>query len=65
MAEKNFETKMNELQEIVEKMEDENTGLEEAISLYEKGLQLAQDLQKQLSSYQEKITKLQQEEQDD
>ena len=50
-----FEDKMKKLQEIVNKLEDDNTEIDEAIKLYEEGLALSKDLELQLKGFEEKI----------
>lgn len=58
MAKETFESKMNKLKEITEKLDDEDTSLDESIKLYEEGLKLSKDLKDQLKSYEEKIENL-------
>lgn len=53
-----FEDQMKKLQEIVDKLEKEDIDLDESIHLYEEGLQLAKDLKKQLSVFEERIAEL-------
>lgn len=53
-----FEDKMNRLQEIVDKLEDDKTEIDEAIKFYEEGLDLTKDLQSQLKAFEEKINKI-------
>ncbi len=55
---KTFEQQMKKLQEIVEKLEANDIGLDESIALYEEGLQLSESLKKQLSAFEEKIEEL-------
>ena len=49
---------MKKLQDIVDKLEKEDIDLDESIHLYEEGLQLAKDLKKQLSVFEERIAEL-------
>lgn len=53
-----FEDQMKKLQDIVDKLEKEDVDLDESIHLYEEGLQLAKDLKKQLSVFEERISEL-------
>lgn len=53
-----FEDKMNRLSEIVEKLEDDKTDIDEAIKFYEEGLALSKDLQDQLKVFEDKINKI-------
>lgn len=53
-----FEDKMNRLQEIVDKLEDEDTQIDEALKLYEEGLALSKDLQIQLKGFEDKIKEI-------
>ena len=53
-----FEDQMKKLQDIVDKLEKEEIDLDEYIHLYEEGLQLAKDLKKQLSVFEERISEL-------
>ena len=53
-----FEAKMNKLQEIVSKMEKDNIDLDSSIVLYEEGLKLSKELQKELTKFENKIKEL-------
>ena len=53
-----FEDKMNRLQEIVDKLEDEDTQIDEALKLYEEGLALSKDLQIQLKGFEDRIKEI-------
>ena len=55
----NFETDITRLAEIVEQIEDGDTPLDTAISLYKEGLELAAKCGKTLSQYEEEILTLQ------
>jgi len=57
-----FEDQMKKLQEIVNKLETENTDLDESIRLYEEGLKLSKALKERLSVFEEKIKELNQNE---
>lgn len=54
----NFEAQMKKLESIVEKMEKDEVGLEESISLYEEGLNLSKSLKQQLSKFEKQIKEL-------
>lgn len=53
-----FEEKMKNLNNIVEKLSDSSTSLDESIKLYEEGLKLTDELQTTLKAYQDKIKKI-------
>lgn len=53
-----FEDKMNRLETIVEELENDTIDIDKALKLYEEGLGLSKDLQKQLNTFEEKINKL-------
>jgi exodeoxyribonuclease VII small subunit len=50
-----FEKKLTRLEEIVSKMEGGNLPLEEALKLFEEGVQHSRECQKQLTAAEEKI----------
>ena len=54
----NFETSLNELELIVEKLEDENINLEDSVKSFEQGVNLVKECQKQLQNAELKIKKL-------
>lgn len=58
MAEKKltFETALNELNDIVKKMEDEDIPLDEALKLFGKGVELTEKCNKILDDAKQKIT---------
>ncbi len=58
MAEKKltFETALNELNDIVKKMEDEDIPLDEALKLFGKGIELTEKCNKILDDAKQKIT---------
>lgn len=56
--ERSFEQLMKQLEEIVTKIESEEVGLDESISLYEEGLKLSEELKKQLNGFEERIAGL-------
>lgn len=53
-----FEDKMNRLSEIVEKLENDKTEIDEAIKFYEEGLALSKELQDHLKVFEDKIKKI-------
>ena len=53
-----FETALNELQNIVEKIESGECTLDETIKLFEKGISLSDSCTKMLTDAKQKITKL-------
>lgn len=53
-----FEDKMDELKNIVSKLDDSKTSLDDAIKLYEKGLEISKDLQSQLKTFESKINSI-------
>ena len=58
MAKQSFETKIKKLEEIVSKLDDEDTDLDSSIALYEEGLKLSDELKKQLETYKERIANI-------
>lgn len=56
----NFEEKINKLQSICSKMEDENLGLDEGLKLYEEGANLAKECLSDLNSVKGKVTVIKQ-----
>ena len=61
MKNSDFEKKFNELNNIVSQLENGNTGLDESISLYEKGMKLSAECMKILSEAKQKIEIIQNE----
>lgn len=55
---KNFENSLNELEEIVEKLERGEMSLDESIEIFQKGVTLSKDLTKMLDEIEKKITVL-------
>ncbi len=53
-----FEEMLGELREIVKKMEDPDTGLDESIALYERGSALVRDCERQLAEAELKVTEV-------
>lgn len=58
MEEITFETALKELEEIVEKLEKGEGGLEESLKLYEEGSRLAKICQQKLSRVEERLREL-------
>ncbi len=55
---KNFENKLNRLEEISALLEGEDIGIEEAIKLYEEGIELSKECLNTLKDSELKITEL-------
>jgi exodeoxyribonuclease VII small subunit len=55
---KKFEELLSELREIVREMEDPDTGLDESITLYERGAVLIRQCEEVLANAELKITEL-------
>ena len=55
-AKKNFEQSMNDLEDIVEKLERGELSLDESIDAFQKGIELSRDLNKMLDEVEKKIT---------
>lgn len=53
-----FEDKMNRLNEIVDKLENNSNDIDESIKFYEEGLKLAKELKSQLEIYEDKVKKI-------
>lgn len=53
---KNFEKSLNELEEIVEKLERGEMSLDESIEIFQKGVTLSKGLSKMLDEIEKKIT---------
>ena len=58
MAEKSFEKSIEELSEIVEKLERGDVSLEESLTLFEKGVKLSKACQKILNEAEKKVSVL-------
>ena len=54
----NYETKIEELRKIIEKIEDGNTGLDDSMKLYEQGAVLVKQCEVLLTEAELKITTL-------
>ena len=53
-----YETKLEQLRQIIEKIEDGNTGLDDSIKLYEQGAVLVKQCETMLNEAELKITTL-------
>jgi exodeoxyribonuclease VII small subunit len=53
-----YETKVEQLRQIIEKIEDGNTGLDDSIKLYEQGAVLVKQCETMLNEAELKITSL-------
>jgi exodeoxyribonuclease VII small subunit len=55
---KKFEEMLGDLREVVKKMEDPDTGLDESIALYERGAALIRECEKKLAEAELKVTEV-------
>ncbi len=55
MSKRTFETAVKELEELVEKVADDSTGIEELIPLYEKGCLLVKECEDRLKQVEVKL----------
>ena len=53
-----FEDQLARLEEIVEQLEDESVGLEEALELFERGMELARSCRTRLESVEARVRRL-------
>jgi exodeoxyribonuclease VII small subunit len=53
-----FEDQLAKLEEIVGKLEDESVGLEEALGLFESGMELARSCRTRLEEVEQRVTQL-------
>lgn len=53
-----FEDQLGRLEEIVDQLEDESVGLEEALELFERGMQLARSCRTRLESVEARVRRL-------
>lgn len=60
MSQKNIREQLDELQDIVSSFERDDISVEEALTQFEKGSELSQAIEKQLSELKTKITVLKQ-----
>lgn len=54
----NFEEQLNELQEIVNKLESDNVPLEDALNEFQAGVKLSRELEKKLNDAEQTVAKL-------
>ena len=54
----NFEEQLNELQEIVNKLESGNVPLEDALNEFQAGVKLSRELEKKLNGAEQTVAKL-------
>ena len=52
---KSFEERLNRLESLSEKLKEGKIPLEEAVSIFEEGMKLAKDLEKELSKIERKV----------
>lgn len=57
--EKTYEEQINELKEIIEKIENREAGLEESLILYRRGMEILRSCEKYLEDAELKVTELQ------
>ncbi len=55
---RNFEELLGELKEVVKRMEDPDTGLDESIALYERGAALIRECERKLAEAELKVTEV-------
>lgn len=53
-----FEDQLERLEEIVARLEDESVGLEEALGLFENGMELAKSCRHRLEEVEQRVTQL-------
>jgi exodeoxyribonuclease VII small subunit len=53
-----FEDQLAKLEEIVDRLEDESVGLEEALGLFENGMDLARHCRTRLEEVEQRVTQL-------
>ncbi|MEE9133059.1 MAG: exodeoxyribonuclease VII small subunit [Gemmatimonadota bacterium] len=59
-----FEDQLAKLEEIVAKLEDESVGLEQALDLFEGGMELARSCRTRLEEVEQRVTQLLEDEDD-
>jgi exodeoxyribonuclease VII small subunit len=57
-TEDRFEDQLAKLEEIVDRLEDESVGLEEALGLFEKGMELARRCRVRLEEVEQRVSQL-------
>jgi len=58
MAEKKFEDKIKELEQIINELENGNTDLEDSINKYTKAMKLVKECDEKLKSIEEQVNKI-------
>ena len=58
MTKESFEQALEELEEVVARLEDEGVGLEEALKLFERGVRLAKRCRTQLEGVERRVEQL-------
>lgn len=61
MAEMSFEEKMKQLEEMISRLESGSVPLQETVKLYEQGMTLYEDCDRELKAFEERLKKLEQE----
>ena len=56
--ENSFEKSLNQLEDIINKLENDDVSLDESIALFEKGVKLSNDCRKTLETAEQKIISL-------
>jgi exodeoxyribonuclease VII small subunit len=56
--EQRFEDQLAQLEEVVARLEDESVGLEEALGLFENGMELARRCRERLEAVEQRVTQL-------
>ncbi len=57
-AEERFEDQLEGLEEVVRRLEDESVGLEEALDLFERGMELARRCRGRLEAVEQRVERL-------
>jgi len=60
-----FEDQLAKLEEIVAKLEDESVGLEQALDLFEGGMELARSCRTRLEEVEQRVTQLLEDDEDE
>ncbi len=60
-----FEDQLAKLEEIVARLEDESVGLEQALDLFEGGMELARSCRTRLEEVEQRVTQLLEDEEDE
>lgn len=65
MAKNNIEDNFKELDEILEKMQDEDVSLDESFEMYKKGIEIVKDSNEQIEKIEKQIEALEEESDDE